>query len=151
MKRAQLLKEAYEAKTGEAAGFGFIEKRRSGGVVSGDLFAGDVKDRAVFIVDDMISTGGTMLRAARACRANGAARVYALAAHGLFGEGAHAMLDDPAIDRVIVTDTLSSAAAAAARRTDGRFEILPVGPLIGEAIRRLAANGSITDLLGPPG
>lgn len=151
VKRAQLLKEAYEAKTGEAAGFGFIEKRRSGGVVSGDLFAGDVKDRAVFIVDDMISTGGTMLRAARACRANGAARVYALAAHGLFGEGAHAMLDDPAIDRVIVTDTLSSAAAAAARRTDGRFEILPVGPLIGEAIRRLAANGSITDLLGPPG
>jgi len=151
VKRAQLLKEALEAETGETAGFGFMEKRRSGGVVSGDLFAGEVEGRAVFIVDDMISTGGTMLRAARACRENGAARVYALAAHGLFGEGAQAMLDDPAIDRVIVTDTLSSAARAAARRPDGRVEILPVGPLIGEAIRRLSANGSITDLLGPPG
>ena len=150
VKRAQLLKEACEAETGQPAGFGFMEKRRSGGVVSGDLFAGDVRDRAVFIVDDMISTGGTMLRAAKACRENGAARVYAIAAHGLFSEGSQAMLDDPAIDRVLVADTLAAAARAAAGRP-GRVEILPVGPLIGEAIRRLAANGSITDLLGPPG
>ncbi len=151
VKRAQLLKETYEAETGEAAGFGFMEKRRSGGVVSGDLFAGDVKGIAVFIVDDMISTGGTMLRAARACRANGALKVYALAAHGLFSEGSQAMLDDPAFDGVIVTDTLSSAVRAAAGRPTGRVEVLPVGPLIGEAIRRLSANGSITDLLGSPG
>lgn len=151
VKRAQLLKETYEAETGEAAGFGFMEKRRSGGVVSGDLFAGDVKGSAVFIVDDMISTGGTMLRAAKACRANGARRVYALAAHGLFGEGSQAMLDDPAIDGVVVTDTLSSAARAVAGGPAGRVEVLPVGPLIGEAIRRLSANGSINDLLGSPG
>jgi ribose-phosphate pyrophosphokinase len=151
VKRAQLLKEAYEAETGEAAGFGFMEKRRSGGVVSGDLFAGDVGGRAVFIVDDMISTGGTMLRAAKACRESGAKRVYALAAHGLFSEGSQALLDDPAVDRVIVTDTLSSAVRAAAGPPEGRVEVLPVGPLIGEAIRRLSVNGSITDLLGPPG
>lgn len=151
VKRAQLLKETYEAETGEAAGFGFMEKRRSGGVVSGDLFAGEVTGSAVFIVDDMISTGGTMLRAAKACRANGARRVHALAAHGLFGEGSQAMLDDPAIDGVVVTDTLSSAARAAADRPAGRVEVLPVGPLIGEAIRRLSANGSINDLLGSPG
>ncbi|CAG1000157.1 MAG: ribose-phosphate pyrophosphokinase [Rhizobiaceae bacterium] len=151
VKRAQLLKETYEAETGEAAGFGFMEKRRSGGVVSGDLFAGDVTGSAVFIVDDMISTGGTMLRAAKACRANGAMKVYALAAHGLFGEGSQAMLDDPAIDGVVVTDTLTSAARAASGRPEGRVEVLPAGPLVGEAIRRLSANGSITDLLGSPG
>jgi ribose-phosphate pyrophosphokinase len=92
-----------------------------------------------------------MLRAARACRENGAGRVYALAAHGLFGEGSQALLDDPAVDRVIVTDTLSSAVRAAAGPPEGRVEVLPVGPLIGEAIRRLSVNGSITDLLGPPG
>lgn len=151
VKRAQLLKETYEADAGEEAGFGFMEKRRSGGVVSGDLFAGDVKGSAVFIVDDMISTGGTMLRAAKACRAHGARKVYTLAAHGLFSEGSPAMLDDPAIDAVIVTDTLPSAARAAAGWPAGRIEVLPIGALIGETIRRLSANGSITDLLGSPG
>lgn len=151
VKRAQLLKEAYEAETGEEAGFGFMEKRRSGGVVSGDLFAGDVTNAAVFIVDDMISTGGTMLRAAKACREHGARRVYALAAHGLFGGGSQAMLDDPAVDAVIVTDTLSAAAHTASGRPAGRIEVLAVGPLIAEAIRRLSTNGSITELLGSPG
>ncbi|NRQ12885.1 Ribose-phosphate pyrophosphokinase [Ensifer sesbaniae] len=47
IKRAQLLKEAYERLTGEPAGFGFMEKRRSRGVVSGELFAGEIKDATV--------------------------------------------------------------------------------------------------------
>jgi ribose-phosphate pyrophosphokinase len=85
-----------------------MEKRRSRGVVSGDLFAGDVAGSTVFIVDDMISSGGTMLRAALACRERGASSVYAIAAHGLFGKGAAALFDSPAIDRIIVTDSDAS-------------------------------------------
>ncbi len=73
VKRAQLLREAVNAEAGLDAGFGFMEKRRSRGVVSGDLFAGDVAGAAVFIVDDMIGTGGTVRRAARACRERGRA------------------------------------------------------------------------------
>ncbi|MGB3389276.1 MAG: ribose-phosphate diphosphokinase [Pseudaminobacter sp.] len=147
VKRAQLLKERYEADTGDAAGFGFIEKRRSRGVVSGDLFAGEVDGSAVVIVDDMIASGGTMLRAARACRERGAAAVYAIATHGLFGQGSDSFLADPAIDRVVVTDSV----AAAARAAEGhglRLEVVPVGPLLGEAVRRLHGNGSITELVG---
>src|SRR5690606_19147102 len=84
MKRTQLLRETFTAETSRPAGLAIMEKRRSAGVVSGDLFAGEVEGAAVFIVDDMIASGGTMLRAATASRERGAAAVFALAAHGLF-------------------------------------------------------------------
>jgi ribose-phosphate pyrophosphokinase len=146
VKRAQLLKEAYEADTGESAGFGFMEKRRSRGVVSGSLFAGDVEGSAVFILDDMISTGGTMIRAAAACRERGAKAAYALATHGLFGAGAEALFDNSALDGIVVTDTVATTTAS--ERQGDRLEILQTGPLIGEAIRRLNSRGSISELLG---
>lgn len=148
VKRAQLLKELFEAETGSEAGFGFMEKRRSRGVVSGELFAGDVSDTAVFIVDDMIGTGGTMLRGAQACRERGAASVYALAAHGLFGEGAERILDSSEIDRIIVTDSVREAEAARLRAAKGRVEVISLGPLIAETIRRLGEGASISDLVG---
>ncbi len=148
VKRAQLLKEEYDRRTGAAAGFGFMEKRRSRGRVSGDLFAGDVAGSAVFIVDDMIGTGGTMLRAAHACRERGAAAVHALATHGLFGPRSDKLLSDTAINRILVTDTVARAASVAAGASTVPVGIVPVGPLIGEAIGRLATGGSISELLG---
>jgi len=146
MKRAQLLKETYEAETGESAGFGFMEKRRSRGVVSGTLFAGDVHDASVFIFDDMIGSGGTMVRAAQACREHGASRVYAFAAHGLFGEGSGDFFASDAIDGVVVTNSVDSVLAAQARET--KLRVVSVAPLIAQAIRCLRGNGSLSDLLG---
>ncbi|MEY9626364.1 ribose-phosphate diphosphokinase [Sinorhizobium fredii] len=147
VKRAQLLKETYERISGNAAQFGFMEKRRSRGVVSGDLFAGDVKDATLFIVDDMISTGGTMLRAAEACRQRGAKAVYAIATHGLFGKGAEAMLAHSAVERTVVTDSL-----APFRLEEDvlqtSVEVIPSAPLFAQAIRRLDSGGSIAELLG---
>jgi ribose-phosphate pyrophosphokinase len=143
MKRAELLRERYEAFTGDAAGFGFMEKRRSRGVVSGELFAGEVAGTAVFIVDDMISTGGTMRRAAAACRARGAKAVFAVATHGLFGPDSEAMLEDPAIDRIPVSDSLPAATAAAGQSE--RVEIVSVAPLVGEAIHRLHTGSPLGD------
>ncbi|GLS34489.1 ribose-phosphate pyrophosphokinase [Mesorhizobium tianshanense] len=151
VKRAQLLKEALEAETGREIGFGFMEKRRSRNVVSGELFAGDVSGSAVFIVDDMISTGGTMLRAALACRERGAKTVYAIAAHGLFGKGADALFESPAMDRIVVTDSVDSAVLAKTGYPKARLDILPIGRLIGEAIRLLHTQGSISELVGIEG
>lgn len=148
VKRAQLLKESIEAGTRESVGFGFMEKRRSRGIVSGDLFAGEVTGSAVFIVDDMISSGGTMLRAALACRDRGANSVFALATHGLFGKGSQALLESPLIDGIVVTDSVVSAAVAKADHPAAPLEIVPAGPLLGEAIRRLHTNAAISDLLG---
>jgi ribose-phosphate pyrophosphokinase len=148
VKRAQLLKEAYEAETGAGAGLGFMEKRRSRGVVSGDLFAGDVAGSAVFIFDDMISTGGTMLRAARACRERGADSVHVLAAHGLFGLGSSALFDEGAIDGVAVTDSVAAAQEVKQRFPRAPLEVISAGALIAEAAERLHRNGSISGLLG---
>jgi ribose-phosphate pyrophosphokinase len=147
IKRAQLLKEALEAVQGEEVGFGFMEKRRSRDVVSGDLFAGEVKGSAVFIIDDMISTGGTMLRTALACRQRGAKAVYVFATHGLFSPGCEALFNSPAVNRVVVTDSVTPANRTGLEPL-AKIEIIPVAPLIGEAIRRLHTNESITDLLG---
>ncbi len=147
VKRAELLRESYEAEAGQDAGFGFMEKRRSRGAISGDLFAGDVEGKAVFLVDDMISTGGTMLRAARACRERGAKAVHALATHGLFGKGSEALLADDAMDRVVVTDSLAAAARAASGH-EAKLEVLSCAPLIAGAIKRLHGNGSISELIG---
>lgn len=148
IKRAQLMREAFEAASDRPVDFGLMEKRRSAGIVSGSLFAGDVEGRRVFIVDDLISSGGTILRAARACREHGAAAVHALAAHGLFAEQADKNLADPAIDGTIVTDSCAPFPA----HTDalaGKLSVVTAAPLFAEAIRRLHSGGAITDLLEP--
>ncbi|HEY8594499.1 MAG TPA: ribose-phosphate diphosphokinase [Devosiaceae bacterium] len=146
VKRAELLRETLEALTGRPIGIGFMQKRRSAGEVSGDLFAGDVGGTQVFLVDDMISTGGTMRRAAAACRARGASGVHALAAHGLFSQGAKDMLTDPAIDGTWVTDSLAPFALSP-DDPGHRLGIVSIAPLLAGAISRLSRGGSIRRLL----
>ncbi|MCG6113154.1 MAG: ribose-phosphate diphosphokinase [Paracoccus sp.] len=147
VKRAQLLKESYESRTGREAGFGFMEKRRSSGKVTGDLFAGEVDGKVVFIVDDMIASGGTMLRAAGTCRERGASVVHALATHGLFGPGSDELFVARGIDRIAITDSVSTAAAMAAD-SGRRLNIVSVAPLIAETIVRLHQGEAISDLTG---
>jgi len=145
-KRAELFREALEGRLGRPVGKAFADKHRSAGVVTGDLLVGDVRDAIVLLVDDMISTGGTVARAARAAKAGGARTVVALAAHGLFMPGAAESLADPAVARIVVTD------AAAPFRLQGselrrKVDILPSAPLLAEAIGRLARGETLTDLL----
>jgi ribose-phosphate pyrophosphokinase len=105
-KRAEAFRQALEALTGREVGSAYMEKFRSSGVVTGAILAGDVRARTAVIIDDLISTGGTLVRAATACRAAGANRVIAAAAHGLFAGGAPELFASPAIDALIVTDTV---------------------------------------------
>ena len=145
-KRAELFRETLEAACGRPVGKAFADKHRSAGVVSGDLFVGDVAGSTALVIDDLISTGGTLLRAARAARKAGARRVMALVTHGLFMQGAAEVLADPAIERLIVTDTVPPfrLATGAARK---KLEILPAAPLLAEAIGRLHDGRALTDLV----
>ena len=144
-KRADLFREALEATLGRPIGKGFADKRRSAGIVSGDLFVGDVDGATALVIDDLISTGGTLVRAARAARRAGARHVLALVTHGLFMPGAEAAIMDPAIDRMVVTDSVPAFRLGDASRA--KLDILPVAPLLAESIRRLHAGNSLTDLL----
>jgi len=143
MKRAELLREALEAAIGKPVGKGLAEKYRSAGIVSGDLFVGNVGGRTALIVDDLISTGGTLLRAAKSARAAGATRVLALVTHGLFMPGAEDVLNDPALDQVIVTDAVPSFRL---KKPSNKLVTLPCAPLLAEAIRRLHENRNLTGL-----
>ncbi len=115
-------------------------------MVSGDLFVGDVAGATCVIVDDLISTGGTLVRAARAARARGARRVFACVAHGLFMPGAETALADPAIDRIIATDAVPAFRLPAGPVRD-KLDIVPAAPLLAEAIRRLHEDKPLADLL----
>jgi ribose-phosphate pyrophosphokinase len=146
VKRAQLFREMLESTLGRPVGAAFMEKRRSAGVVSGNLLVGEVAGATAIVVDDMISSGGTMLRAAEALLAQGATRIIAVAGHGLFTGGAAEVLKRPEIDRWFVTDTIPPfrlPPELAAKR----LEIVSASPLFAEAIRRLHENGSLVELL----
>jgi ribose-phosphate pyrophosphokinase len=146
MKRAEILRQALETALGRSIGKGLAEKHRSAGMVSGDLFVGDVAGCTALIVDDLISTGHTLLRAAQAARQAGAARVVALVTHGLFMPGAAEVLADPAIDRLVITDAVPPFRLARPEHS-AKLVILPCAPLLAEAIKRLHEDKSLTDLM----
>ena len=114
-KRAEQFRRALAAELHDEPAAAFVEKRRSGGVMTGELLVGEVGDRAAIIFDDLISTGGTLQRAARKCRQAGATRIFAAATHGLFMGQAPSVLADPLFEGIAVTDTVRSRAAAEER------------------------------------
>ncbi len=112
-KRAERFRRALERRTGRSIENGFIEKYRSGGVVSGGALIGDVRDRSAIILDDLIATGNTILRAASACHAAGATHIYAAATHGLFSQEAKPLFASELLDEIVVTDSVPLAGAYA--------------------------------------
>ena len=101
---------------------------------------GDVKDRICVVVDDMIDTGGTIVKAAETLFENGASQVIVAATHGILSDPARERLQNSDISEVIVTDTLPIP-------EDRRFEkltVLPIAPLLATAINEVFTDGSVT-------
>jgi ribose-phosphate pyrophosphokinase len=146
VKRAELFRETLELALGRPIGKGFADKHRSAGVVTGDLFIGDVEGATALLIDDLISTGNTLVRAARAARKAGARRVIALVTHGLFMEGAAAALADPVIEQIVVTDSVPAFRLPPGSARE-KLVILPAAPLLAEAIRRMRENRSLNELV----
>ncbi|MEJ6493907.1 MAG: ribose-phosphate diphosphokinase [Actinomycetes bacterium] len=103
---------------------------------------GDVKDRICVVVDDMIDTGGTIVKASEALFENGAADVIVTATHGVLSPPASQRLQDSRIREVVVTDTLPIP-------QENRFSnltVLPIAPLIARAIKEVFDEGSVASL-----
>lgn len=147
-KRAEAFREALENRTGVSVASGFMEKRRALGVMTAGSLVGDVSDRTVVIFDDLISTGGTIVEAARRCKDQGAVAVYAAAAHGVFAGRAAQVIADDALDGVVVTNSIPPFRLAddASRK---KLTVLNSAPLFAEAIRRIHTGESIVELLAP--
>ncbi|MGP1272323.1 MAG: ribose-phosphate diphosphokinase [Phycisphaerales bacterium] len=122
-----------------------INKRRlSGSEVTTGHIIGDVRGKTVLMVDDMISTAGTICEAAKLVMEHGARDVIAAATHGLFVGPAFERILGCGISRVVVTNTIPQDAAREA--LGDRLVELCVGPLLGDAIHRVHHNESVSAL-----
>jgi ribose-phosphate pyrophosphokinase len=129
------------------ADVGSVAKRRPRGVanqVEALDVMGDVNGRVCVLVDDMIDTAGTICSAADQLVAHGAAEVYAMATHGVLSDPALDRLKNSVISRVVITDTLP---LPDDRRMD-KIEVLSVSEIIGEALRAVFEDRSVSEIFG---
>jgi ribose-phosphate pyrophosphokinase len=129
-----------EHLSGELA---IVHKKRVGGAkVRAQQIIGEVKGKTVLMCDDIIATAGTVCTAAKLVKDRGAARIFVGATHGVFCGSAVKDLAAAAIDEIVVTDTISVSAEVEKLGV----KVLTVSNMLGEAIKRIHNNESVSSL-----
>lgn len=146
IKRAQQFQQCIAGRLERQLPLVFMEKFRSSGEVWGEKLAGDVSNKTVIIIDDLISTGGTLARSAAACRHSGAKKVMALATHGLFTGQPDKMFQEDFLHEIAVSNTIPPFRLENTRVKE-KVTVLNIAPLFSEAIRCLYEGGSVSGLL----
>jgi ribose-phosphate pyrophosphokinase len=124
------------------ASLAIIDKRRLAPNVAEIMnIIGDVEGRPAIILDDMIDTAGTLVQAASAVRAKGASRVFAAASHAILSGKARERIAASPLEEVVVTNTIPPTDTAG-----GKIMVLSVASLLGEGIRRIHENTSVSSL-----
>ncbi len=129
-----------------SASLGIIDKRRESetkNVAKVMHIIGDVVGRDVLIVDDMVDTAGTLIEATHALLETGARRVFAGATHAVLSGPAMQRLADSKLEELVVTNTIP---LRGKEELWDRIRVLPVAPLLGEAIRRIHWDESVSSL-----
>ncbi len=122
-----------------------IDKRRLGGdATRASRVIGDVNGKTVLLFDDMITTGGTAAEAIRLLRRHGARRFLVAATHAVMAGPALQRLAECSVDWIVVTNTIPLRPEV--REALPRIEVLSVASLLGEAIRRIHLNLSVSEL-----
>ena len=112
--------------------------RKVAGEVGGSRgILGDVKDKNVLIVDDILDSGGTLIKATKSCKDRGAKKVYAYCTHGLFTEGVEVF--NSHLDNLYIADTLKVPDTE-------NIQKISIAPLLGEAIYRISVGESLSAL-----
>ncbi len=138
------MKMASRYATALGAELAIIHKRRlSGAEVACEEVIGEVKGRNIVMVDDMITTAGTLCGAAELLKKRGAGTIVAGATHGVLAGPAADRLRSAPLDEVIVTDTVPMNASC---RGLVNLKILSVAELLGEAVRRIHMNQSVSNM-----
>lgn len=144
IKRAERFRESLEKRLERSVGSAFMEKHRSRGNVSGSAVVGDIRNRTVVLLDDMIAGGGTMQRAAEAFKKQGAEEVIALATHGVFSQDAGHVLATPALSRVLIGNTIPPALPSTL--LTAKVAVVDITAGIADTIAALHNGQDITDL-----
>lgn len=107
------------------------------------MLVGNVRDKVAILIDDLADTSNTITRAAKLLKKEGATYVYALITHGVFSGDAIDRINASALDKIIVTNSVPQHEH---RRLCPKLEVLEVGPVFAEAIRRVHHGESISVL-----
>jgi ribose-phosphate pyrophosphokinase len=119
------------------------KKRVSGRVVEAQEIIGEVRGRNVLMCDDIIATAGTVCSAAALVKERGAEKIYVGATHGVFAPQALERLAGAPVDQVVVTDTIPLKNKS---KKIGNIKVLSVASMLGEAIKRIHRNESVSNL-----
>jgi ribose-phosphate pyrophosphokinase len=120
-----------------------IDKRRAGPNESRVMnIMGDVEGKTAVLLDDMVDTAGTMVQGSDALHKSGARRVFACATHPVLSGPAIDRLEKSGIEQLVVTNTIPLGEKAACRK----IRVLSVAGLLGEAIKRIHFNDSVSSL-----
>ncbi|QQN73373.1 ribose-phosphate pyrophosphokinase [Croceicoccus sp. YJ47] len=132
------------AKRLDNAPLAIVDKRRDRPGESEVMnIIGEVEGRHCILIDDIIDSGGTLCNAAQALLDQGAKSVAAYITHGVLSGGAVAKVSGSALTELVITDTIRATDAA---RDSDKIRILSIATLIGEAIRRIADESSVSSL-----
>lgn len=132
------------AKRLDNAPLAIVDKRRDRPGESEVMnIIGDVSGRHCILIDDIVDSGGTLCNAADALLENGAKSVVAYITHGVLSGGAVARVDGSRLKELVISDSIQLTEAAEASDT---IRALPIAPLVGEAIRRIADESSVSSL-----
>jgi len=119
------------------------KKRVSGEKVRAEEIIGNVEGRNILMCDDIIATAGTICSASDLIKKRGARKVYVGASHGVFAGEALNRIEKASIDEVVVTDTIPITKEAKAK---ANIRVLSVSHMLGEAIKRIHRNESVSSL-----
>ena len=119
------------------------KKRVSGNEVEANVIIGEVNSRNILMCDDIIATAGTICSAASLLKERGAEKIYVSATHGVFASPALERLEQAPIDEVVITNTIPLNERA---KEVESIRVLSVASMLGEAIKRIHRNESISNL-----
>ncbi len=126
------------------AGLAIVDKRRTAPNVAEIMhIIGDVDGRNVLILDDIVDTAGTLSKTVEALKRNGAQRILAAGIHGVLSGPALTRIDESPLELVLITNTTP---VEEKLRRCSKLSALSVAPLLGEAIRRIHENSSVSSL-----
>jgi ribose-phosphate pyrophosphokinase len=132
------------AKRLDNAPLAIVDKRREKPGESEVMnIIGDVGGRFCILIDDIVDSAGTLCNAGAALKEAGAAGVVAYCTHGVLSGGAVARVAKSALEELVITDSIEQIEAAAAT---SKIRLLTIAPLLGEAIKRIADESSVSSL-----
>jgi ribose-phosphate pyrophosphokinase len=148
--RARKFRKIVQQMTGESIGLACLDKIHDGDLIKANDIMGDVEDKNVIVLDDLISSGKTVLECVETCSKKRSRGVMVMATHGLFVGDCERNLSHERLTSIVISDTIKPFRVANSS-IFSKMKIIPTTELFSEAIKRIHKNESLSELLAKNG